>query len=111
MWPPSPTCRGVMRLLGLTNFASMALPLTRLHSHPYSSGFKENYKTPVNLFKGLKGRPRGFSGPALVAHTQATKPICKSLIEEVVTTDASNEGYGGHMDNLSFRRGRLSPSR
>ena len=29
-----PTCRAVMKLLCLTNFASMVLPLARLHSHP-----------------------------------------------------------------------------
>ena len=34
----SPTCRGVMRLLGLTNFASMVLPLARLHSDPNNTG-------------------------------------------------------------------------
>ena len=34
----SPTCWGMMRLLGLTNFVNMALSLAWLHSHPYNSG-------------------------------------------------------------------------
>ena len=50
----SPICRGVMRLLGLTNVASMALPLARLHSCPLQYWLMENYKTPADLFKGLK---------------------------------------------------------
>ena len=50
----SHTCRGVMRLLGLTNFAHMALPLARLHSCLLQYWFKENNKSPADLFKGLK---------------------------------------------------------
>ena len=50
----SPSCRSVTRLLGLTNFASVALLLARLHSCPLQFWLKENYKTPANLFKGLK---------------------------------------------------------
>ena len=43
------------------------------------------------------------SNSALVAHLQATaKLICKPLIKEVVTTDASKEDCGGHMNKLSF---------
>ena len=37
------TCRGMMRLLGLTKFASMALPLVRLHSHALQFSFRESY--------------------------------------------------------------------
>ena len=31
------------------------------------------------------------------------RPIHRLLVQEVVTTDASQEGYGGHMNNLCFR--------
>ena len=48
----STTCRGVMRLLGLKNFASMAL--ARLHSCPLQFWLKENYKTKADLFEELK---------------------------------------------------------
>ena len=40
--------------VGLTNFASMALALARLHSHSPQFWLKKNYKTTANLFKGLK---------------------------------------------------------
>ena len=101
----SPTSRGVIRLLDLTNFASMALPLARLYSHCLQFSLKENYKTPANLLKL-------YSEATKVLHWWCTfklqpKLICKPLTEKVVTTDASKEGYGGHMINLSFEAGGL----
>ena len=93
----SSTCRGVIRLLGLTNVASMSLPLSKLHSCPLQYCLKENYKTPDSLFKGAEARLRGYQGPILVVHLQATtRVIWRPLIEEVVTKDASKEGYGPH---------------
>ena len=46
--------RGILRLLGLTNFASIALPLAWLHSHPLQFWLKGTYRSPVDLFKPLK---------------------------------------------------------
>ena len=82
-----PTCRGVMRLL--TNFASMALLLARIHSHPLQFSLKDNYKTPTNLFKGLK--------PVSEA-TQAMHWWCsfkrqpKSIYISVVPKECNNQG-------------------
>ena len=99
-----PTCRGVLRLLCLTNFVSMALPLARLHSFPLQFWLKENYKTPANLLEGLKTDLE--PSQALLwwcTFKPQPKLICKLLIKEVVTTDASKEGYEDHMNNPSFR--------
>ena len=49
-----PVCRGVMRLLCLSNFASMVLPLARLHSLPLQFGLKQTYRYLANLFEPLK---------------------------------------------------------
>ena len=76
----SSTYRGVMRLLCLRNFASMALPLARLHSHPLQYWLKENHKTSADLFKGLKQDPEASQ----VLHWWHTfklqpKSICRPL--------------------------------
>ena len=99
----SPTCRGVMRLLDLTHFASMALTLAILHSQPLQYWVKENYKTPADLFKGLKTDPEAAQ-TLLWWHNFKPQPksISRPLIEAGVTTGASKEGYGGHMNNLPF---------
>ena len=46
-----PMCRGIMRQLGLTNFASMALPLERLHSHPFQFWWKGTYRFAADFFQ------------------------------------------------------------
>ena len=105
-----PTCRGVMRLLGLTNFASMALPLARLHSHPHTilAQGKVTRLQPI-CSKDWSQTHEGL--PKLMHWWHTFKPqlksLCKPLIEEAVTRDASKEGYGGQMNNLPFR-GRCS---
>ena len=90
-----PTCRGLMRLLSLTNFASIAVPLERLHSQPLQYWLKENYKTPADLFKGLKPNPEAAQ---TLLWRCSFKPqpnsVPRPLIETLVTTDASKEGYG-----------------
>ena len=56
-----------------------------------------------DLFKGLK--PDLEASQALHwwhSFKLQPKSVCRPLIEEVVTTDASKEGYGGHMNKLSF---------
>ena len=49
-----PTFRGVMRLLELTDFASMALLLVWLEFHPSQFFLWETYRTSPYLFKKLK---------------------------------------------------------
>ena len=70
----SPTCRCVIRLLGLTNFASMVLPLAILLSCPYSSSLRDlqNSSQPV---QGAEAQFRGNPSSVLVAHPQATNKI------------------------------------
>ena len=101
----SPTCKGVMRLLGLTNFfwqhGTTTSKIT-FSSHQY--WIKENYQTPVDVFKGLKPAPEASQA----LHWWCTfkpqpKSIFRPLIEERVTTDASMNSYGCHMNNLSFK--------
>ena len=90
------------------NFASMALPLAKFHSLPLQFWLKKNYKNPADLFKWLN-----LDSEATQAlhwwwtFKQQPKSICKSLIEEVVSTDASKKGYGGHMNNLHLEAGGL----
>ena len=81
-----------MRLQCMINFASMALPLARLHSHPLQYWLKENYKTPAYLFKGAEVKPWGCSDPALATHLQATTKF---------NTQMPNRGS---VDNRSPRR-------
>ena len=65
---------------------------------------KKNYKSPANLFKGLKPNPKASQALHWCCTFKAQpKLICRPLIEEVVTTDASKEDYGSHMNNLSFQ--------
>ena len=92
-----------MRLLGLTSFSSLALPLARLYSYPLQFRLKGTYKSPADLFKGLKQNVDASQA----LHWWCTfklqpKSICRALLEEVVITDASKEDYGGHMNNLFF---------
>ena len=49
----SPMCRGVMRLLGLTNFVGMTLLLAKLFSFSLQFWLRETYKPPTYLFKGI----------------------------------------------------------
>ena len=90
------------------NFASMALPLAKFHCLPLQFWLKKNYKNPADLFKWLN-----LDSEATQAlhwwwtFKQQPKSICKSLIEEVVSTDASKKGYGGHMNNLHLEAGGL----
>ena len=100
----SPACRGVMRLLGLTNVANMVLPLARIHSHPLQFWHKDTYKIPAYLFKGLKTNWETIQ-TLHWWHSFKLQPksIYRPLVEEVVTADTLKDGYGGHMNNLSFR--------
>ena len=87
-----------------------AAGLNKFCQHGITTG-KITFSSPTVLAQGelqdfsqsvqrAEARPRGFSGPTLVAHFQAT---IRPLIEEIVTTDPYKEGYGGHMNSLSFQ--------
>ena len=100
----NPTCHAVQRLLGLMNFASIALPLTRLQLRPLQWWLKQHYKGPSDMFKTMpiteearhnlewwrsfKSRPKSIHRPS---------------VQEVVTTDASTKGFGGECNQLAFK--------
>ena len=99
----SPTCREVMRLLGLTNFTSMALTPGKITLSPLQYWLKESYKSPANLFRGLK--PNQEATQTLLwwyVFKPKPKSISRPQIGAVVSTDASKEGNGSHRNNLSF---------
>ena len=81
----------------------MTLSLAKLHSHPLQYWLNENYKTPADLFKELKPDLEAVQ-TLLWCHTfkPQSRSISIPLIEGVVTTDASKEGYESHMNSLSF---------
>ena len=80
-----------MRVLGLTNFANMALPLARLHSHPLHYWFKENDRTNWSV-QGAEARPRGHQSPPLVAHLQATAKINMQTLSRESTHNRCFQG-------------------
>ena len=87
------TCRAVIRLLSLINFAGMVLPLARLHPYLLQFWLKGTYRTPADLFKGLK--PNSEAIQALYCWcTFNPKSLWRPFVEEVVITDASKKGYG-----------------
>ena len=100
----TPTCRGVMRLLGLTNFANLGVPLGRLHSRPLQFWLKTGYKSPQDLFHTLSVTPlaeKCLTWWMNLTHT--SKSLTRPRVEEVVITDASTAGYGGHLNQLTFQ--------
>ena len=89
---------------GLDKFCQYGTTTGRITLLPSQYWLKENYKTPANLFKGLK--PKSEATQMLLwwcTFKPQPKSMWRPLIEAVVTTDASKEGYGGHMNNLSFQ--------
>ena len=97
----SSMCKGVMRLLGLTNFASLILLMVRIHSHCLQFWPRETYRSPANCSILLKYNQevRG----ALLWWCQFVpwpKLIHRLSVEEVVTVHASTNWYSGHMNNL-----------
>ena len=98
------TCRAVQRLLELTNFVSIALPLARLQLQPLQWWLKQHYKGPSDMFKtmlimeeachNLKGWHSFKSRP---------KSIHRPSVQEVITTDALTKGFGGECNWLAFQ--------
>ena len=91
----------VMRLLGLTDFASMALSLVRIHSHCLQFWLKGKYRAPGNLFKPLRFAQEALF--RLCSFVPQVKLIHQTPLKAIVTTDASMEVYRGYMNNLSFK--------
>ena len=100
----NPTCRAVQRLLGLTNFASIALPLARLQSRPLQWWLKQHYKGPSDMFKTMpiteEARHNLEWWRSFKSHP---KSIHRPSVQEVVTTDASTKGFGGECNRLAFQ--------
>ena len=77
-----PMCRSVLRLLGLTKFSSMALPLSRLQSYPLEFWLRGEYKFPADLFKSLmpSHKARSKKSSALVVPISAKAKIDTSCL-------------------------------
>ena len=97
-------CRAVQRLLGLTNFVSIALPLTRLQSQLLQWWLKQHYKGPSDMFKTMPITEEAHHNLewwcSLKSHP---KSIHRPSVQEVVTTDASTKGFGGECNWLAFQ--------
>ena len=88
----SPTCRGVMKLLDLTNFAGMVLPLAGLHCHPYNTGSMKITRLQLICSKA-EAKSRGCSDPALVVHLPVTTKVNMQMLNK------------GGCDNRCFQGG------
>ena len=102
--PRNLTCCAVQCLLGLMNFASIALLLARLQLRPLQWWLKQHYKGPSDMFKtrpiteeahcnlewwrSFKSRPKSIHRPA---------------VQKVVMTDASTKGFSGECNWLAFQ--------
>ena len=94
------TCRGMMRLMGLTNFASMSLP-KQAFTHVPSVLVEGKVQASRQSFQTTKVYIGSTRIPALVVpfcqiYTLASSPgNCDN--------DASTGGYRGYMINLSIK--------
>ena len=99
-----PTCRAVQRLLGLTNFASIALPLARLQSRLLQWWLKQHYKGPSDMFKTMpimeEARHNLEWWRSFKSHP---KSIHRPSVQAVIMTDASTKGFGGECNRLAFQ--------
>ena len=95
--------RAVQRLLGLTNFVSIALPLTRLQSQPLQWWLKQHYKSPSDMFKTMsiteEARHNLERGHSFRSHP---KSFHRPSVQEVIMTDALTKGFGGECNRLVF---------
>ena len=92
----NPMCRAVQRLLGLTNFASIALPLTRLQLQPLQWWLKQHYKGPLDMFKTMPITEEARHNLEWwCSFKSRPKSIHRPSVQEVVMTDALTKGFGG----------------
>ena len=104
----SPTYRGMMKLLGLKNFASMTLPLARLHCCLPTILAQGELRDSSWSLQGTEARPRGCSDPALVAHLQTPTKVNIQTPDRGSGNDRCLQGgLWGHMSNLSSEEGGL----
>ena len=97
-------CRAVQCLLGLTNFANIALPLARLQSRPLQWWLKQHYKDPSDLFKIMAITEEAHHNLEWWCSFKLhPKSIHRPSVQEVVTTDTSTKGFGGECNRLTFQ--------
>ena len=98
------TCRAVQHLLGLTNFASIALPLARLQSRLLQWWLKQHYKGLSDMFKTMPIMEEAHHNlewwHSFRLHP---KSIHRPSVQEVVMTDASTKGFGRECNWLAFQ--------
>ena len=100
----NPMCRAVQCLLGLTNFASIALPLARLQSQPLQWWLKQHYKGPLDMYKTMPIMEEAHLNlewwHSFKSHP---KSIHRPSVQEVVMTDALMKGFGRECNWLAFQ--------
>ena len=86
------------------NFASIALPLTRLQSQPLQWWLKQHYKGPSDMFKTMPIIDEACHNlkwwHSFKLHR---KSIHRPSVQEVVTTDALTKGFGREYNQLTFQ--------
>ena len=108
----SPTCRSVMKLLGLMTAAIPAVPLIRLHCRPLQICLNKFYRTSSDLLHPLTLTPEARAEVQWVislAMDQCQAPIWPPCLEDTdlkVASDASDKGWGlyfeGRMESGSW---------
>ena len=98
------TCRAVQCLLGLTNFVSIALPLTRLQLRPLQWWLKQHYKGPSDMFKTMPITEEAHHNLEWwCSFKLRPKSIHRPSVQEVVTTDALTKGFSRECNWLAFQ--------
>ena len=113
----SPTCRSLMKLLGLMTAAIPAVPLIRLHCRPLQMCLNRFYKTSSDLLLRLilcEDAKREIHWVMNLTMDRCKAPIWSPALEDAdlrVATDSSDNGWGlffeGQME--SGRWGVLAP--
>ena len=108
----SPTCRLVMKLLGLMTAAITAVPLIRLHCRPLQMCLNKFYRTSSDLLLPLTLSPEAKTEVRWVINLsmdQCQAPIWSPRLEDTdlrVASDASDKGWGlyfeGRMESGSW---------
>ena len=100
----SPACRGLMRLLGFDKLCQHGTTTGKITFLPCTilvQGELHDSSWPVKM---AEARLRGNPSPALVVNLQATTKIYMQTLNKGSSHKRCPQGgYGGHMNNLSFR--------
>ena len=98
-----PHMQGSDEVTGLNKFCQHGTTTGKITLSPPTVLAQGELQDSSQSVQRAEAKSGGFSSPVLVAHLQAkTKVNMQTLNREVVITDASKEGYRGHMNNLSF---------